>query len=64
MESLLGKGGDGLAALFERCHLYNRGRDRMSARSRITGKGVAAGTLLLIVTGVGALVAVVFMLLL
>jgi hypothetical protein len=36
----------------------------MSARSRITGKGVAAGTLLLIVTGVGALVAVVFMLLL
>ena len=64
MESLFGKRGDGRAALLERCHLYNRGRDRMSARSRITGKGVAAGTLPLIVTGVGALAAVVFMLLL
>ena len=64
MEILLGKGGYGRAPLLERCYRYNRGRDRKSASSLITGKGVAARTLLLIVALVGTLVAVVTMLLL
>lgn len=64
MEIQFGKRGEGSNPLLERCYIYNRCRYGMSARSRITGEGVAAGALLLIVAGVGALMFVVLMLLL
>ncbi len=62
MEILLDKGGRGSASLPERRHLNKRGCDRVFASSRITGKGVTTGALMLIVTGVGALAAVFAML--